>query len=168
MAYKDEYEVARMHSDPAFWNRLKEQFEGNFKVSFHLAPPMLPGRDPSGRPRKRQFGAWMMPVFRTLAKMKGLRGTALDVFGYTAERRMERGLIADYQATMRNVVVNVDATKMPLAIELALAAADVRGYGPVKEAAFAEYEAHKANLLAAFENGQAGMTAVEAAAPVGV
>lgn len=166
MAYKDEYEVARLHSDPAFWGRLKEQFDGDFKVSFHLAPPILPGRDASGRPRKRKFGAWMVPAFRLLARMKGVRGTALDVFGYTAERRMERQLIADYQAMMRDVVARVDAAKMPLAIELASAASDVRGYGPVKETAFAEYEARRAELLAAFESNQAAAAATQISAPM--
>ncbi|MCW1384874.1 indolepyruvate ferredoxin oxidoreductase family protein [Novosphingobium sp. KCTC 2891] len=150
MAYKDEYEVARLHSDPVFWERLRNQFDGDFKVKFHLAPPILPGRDASGRPKKRTFGAWMLPVFRVLAGMKGLRGTALDVFGYTAERRMERQLIDDYKAMIRDIVARVDQQHLHTAIELAEAAADVRGYGPVKEAAFAEYEARKASLLQDF------------------
>ena len=94
MAYKDEYEVARLYTAPEFTQRVREQFSGNFRMTFHLAPPLLPGRDPSGRPRKRAFGGWILHFFRILAALKGLRGSAFDPFGYTAERRMERRLIA--------------------------------------------------------------------------
>src|SRR5690606_29819979 len=94
MAYKDEYEVARLYADPAFARRLREQFTGDFTLQFNLAPPMLPGTDASGRPKKRQFGAWMLHAFRLLAPFKVLRGTVLDPFGHTAERRLERRLIA--------------------------------------------------------------------------
>src|SRR3546814_9989101 len=78
MAYKDEYEVARLYADPEFMQRMREQFSGDFTLRFNLAPPMLPGRDASGRPKKRSFGAWMLPAFRMLAGLKGLRGTAFD------------------------------------------------------------------------------------------
>jgi indolepyruvate ferredoxin oxidoreductase len=90
MAYKDEYEVARLYTDPKFMQRMREQFSGDFKMTFHLAPPMLPGHDASGRPKKRAFGAWVMSMFKVLAWLKPLRGTSFDLFGYTAERRMER------------------------------------------------------------------------------
>ncbi|MQP68330.1 indolepyruvate ferredoxin oxidoreductase family protein [Niveispirillum sp. SYP-B3756] len=153
MTYKDEYEVARLHTDPKFWERLREQFDGDFKVKFHLAPPMLPGRDASGRPRKRAFGAWVLPVFRLLARLKGLRGTPFDLFGYTAERRMERQLIADYQVMMRQVVAQLDQGRLHAAIELAGAASDVRGYGPVKHAAYEQYLANRKLLLDAFAKG---------------
>jgi indolepyruvate ferredoxin oxidoreductase len=150
MTYKDEYEVARLHTDPEFWKRLNAQFEGDFKVTFHLAPPMLPGRDAMGRPRKRAFGGWMMPVFHLLARMKGLRGTCFDPFGHTEERRMERRLIADYREMMRMVVAKLNQARLHTAIKLAEAASDVRGFGPVKLARFEEYAANRTTLLDSF------------------
>jgi indolepyruvate ferredoxin oxidoreductase len=152
MAYKDEYEVARLHTDPKFWERLHGQFAGDFKVTFHLAPPMLPGKDASGRPRKREFGPWVLPLFKLLRRMKRLRGTAFDPFGYTHERRFERKLIEDYRALLNRVVDRVDERTLQTAIELAGAAYDVRGYGPVKQASIAEYEKRLADLLQAFES----------------
>jgi indolepyruvate ferredoxin oxidoreductase len=151
MAYKDEYEVARLHADPVFWQRLHEQFAGDFKVSFHLAPPMLPGRDASGRPRKRVFGPWMLPVFKVLRHGKRLRGTPLDPFGYTAERRLERRLIADYRRLIEQLVDRLDPRNLDAAIELAGAAYDIRGYGPVKHVSVQDYMARHEKLLAAFE-----------------
>ena len=88
MAYKDEYEVARLHTDPQFMQRLRAQFAGDFKLTFHLAPPLLPGHDPGGRPKKRRFGMGTLSLFRLLAALKGLRGSVFDPFGYTAERRV--------------------------------------------------------------------------------
>lgn len=151
MAYKDEYEVARLHSDPKFWERLRRQFDGDLKVTFHLAPPMLPGKDMDGKPRKREFGSWMLPVFRSLARLKGLRGTAFDPFGYTAERRFERRLIDEYRALMTDVVNRVDQQTLPAALELASAAYDIRGYGHVKDASVADYERRLAELRRAFD-----------------
>jgi indolepyruvate ferredoxin oxidoreductase len=151
MAYKDEYEVARLHADPVFWQRLHEQFAADFKVSFHLAPPMLPGRDASGRPRKRTFGPWMLPVFKLLRHGKRLRGTALDPFGYTAERRLERRLIADYRRLIEQLVDRLESRNLDAAIELAGAAYDIRGYGPVKHASVQDYLNRHEKLLAAFE-----------------
>jgi len=150
MAYKDEYEVARLHSDPGFWQRLRTQFSGDFKVRFHLAPPMLPGRDASGRPKKREFGQWMLPAFRVLKSLRGLRGTRFDVFGYTHERRRERRLIDEYRALIETIVDRLDASNLTTAIDLAAAAADIRGYGPVKEASITEYEARRRQLLSVF------------------
>jgi indolepyruvate ferredoxin oxidoreductase len=105
MRYKDEYEVARLYSDGSFEQKLRRQFAGNYKMNFHLAPPILNRRDPvTGHLEKQKFGPWMMRLFGVLARMKGLRGTALDPFGYSAERRTERQLIEEYMATMREVV----------------------------------------------------------------
>ena len=104
LAYKDEYEVARLYTDGRFEKQLRDQFEGDFKINFNLAPPMLPGVDASGRPKKRAFGAWMMPLFRMLAKLRGLRGTPLDVFGYSADRKLERDLIAGYEKDVATVL----------------------------------------------------------------
>lgn len=158
MSYKDEYEVARLYTVPTFKQRLSEQFSGDFKMTFHLAPPMLPGRDASGRPQKRAFGEWIMPVFKLLRAAKGLRGTAFDPFGYTAERRMERRLIADYRALIREVVGQLDETSLTAGIELASAAADIGGYGPVKEASFKAYETKLQTLRVAFDAARVPQT----------
>jgi indolepyruvate ferredoxin oxidoreductase len=155
MAYKDEYEVARLYTDPAFEKRLREQFSGDFKLQFNLAPPMLPGTDGSGRPKKRQFGAWMLQAFRLLAPLKILRGTVFDPFGYTHERRLERRLIADYRALILGIVDRVDDQKLSAAIELAGAAQDIAGYGPVKAANARAYAERLPTLIAAFETPKA-------------
>ena len=106
LAYKDEYEVARLFIDGGFEKQLRDQFEGDFKFSFNLAPPILGrGGDALGRPKKRAFGAWMLPVFRTLAKFRFLRGTPLDIFGYSADRKLERDLIAGYEKDVATVLV---------------------------------------------------------------
>ena len=104
LAYKDEYEVARLLTDPSFEQSIHDRFEGEFKVNFHLAPPSLPGIDASGRPKKRQFGEHMRPLFRTLAKLRFLRGTPLDLFGYHPERKLERDLIAGYEKDVATVL----------------------------------------------------------------
>ena len=110
LAYKDEYEVARLYASPEFEKALGEQFEGRRKLEFHLAPPLLARRDKdTGEPRKMRFGAWMLPVFRLLAKGKGLRGTAWDVFGYTAERKLERQMIADYEKLLDEIEQRLSA-----------------------------------------------------------
>ena len=154
MAYKDEYEVARLYTDPKFMQRLREQFAGDFELTFHLAPPLLPGRDAGGRPKKRRFGAGTLPLFKVLAAMKGLRGTAFDPFGYTAERRMERRLIGDYRALIERITDEIDPSNLPAAIELAAAAGRIAGYGPVKDAASKAYEEELPALLQAFESAQ--------------
>ncbi|MEM9106748.1 MAG: indolepyruvate ferredoxin oxidoreductase family protein, partial [Pseudomonadota bacterium] len=139
MAYKDEYEVARLHSDPAFAEKLSKQFSGNFSVHYHMAPPFLPlGKDARGRPRKRQFGPWMKPLFGMLSRMKGLRGTALDPFGYGHDRKIERELIVWYENLVndnldRVTADNADHWKTLLEIPM-----QIRGYGPVKEEAVAK------------------------------
>jgi len=150
MAYKDEYEVARLYTQPAFMSRLREQFTGNFKMTFHLAPPLLPGRDSSGRPRKRAFGGWVLPLFKVLNSLKHLRGTAFDPFGYTAERRMERRLIADYRALVTRIAEQLTPSNLPAAIELASAAAQIGGYGLIKDASVKAYESKLSALLASW------------------
>ena len=133
MAYKDEYEVARLQSDPAFLARLQNQFEGEWKLNFHLAPPLLAKKDANGHLIKKRFGPWMLPAFRLVAKMKFLRGTALDLFGKTGERRTERTLIGEYEALVRELIGGLTAEKLPLAVELANLPDGIRGYGHVKE-----------------------------------
>jgi indolepyruvate ferredoxin oxidoreductase len=136
LAYKDEYEVARLFSDGRFEKQLRDQFEGDFKFNFNLAPPLLGGGvDALGRPKKRAFGAWMMPVFRILTKMKGLRGTAFDIFGRSADRRMERDLIAAYEKDVATVLGLLSPVTLDTAIELLSLPDRIRGYGPVKEKA---------------------------------
>ncbi|MES2770678.1 MAG: indolepyruvate ferredoxin oxidoreductase family protein [Pseudomonadota bacterium] len=151
LAIKDEYEVARLYTDPAFMQRLNESFEGDFRLRFHLAPPLLSKPDPvSGKIAKRSYGAWMMNAFKVLAKLKGLRGTAFDLFSYTAERRMERQLIADYEADIELIIKTLKRinTRPQLgnAIELAKLPEEIRGYGHVKAAAVAQTQ-KKRNAL---------------------
>ena len=155
MAYKDEYEVARLYTQSEFMQRMRAQFSGDFKISFNLAPPMLPGRDISGRPKKRRFGPWMVRAFTLLAKFKGLRGTPFDPFGYFPERRMERRLIEDYRELIDGIAGRIDDAKLPAAIAIAKAASEIAGYGPVKDAAVERYEARLPELLAAFDQATA-------------
>lgn len=152
LAYKDEYEVARLFADPAFKAQLERQFDGDYAIAFHLAPPMLPGKDASGRPKKRRFGAWMLPAFRLLARFKGLRGTPFDPFGRTAERRAERALIADYITLVERVLGELTAASEPAAADLLALYGDIRGYGPVKHQAMLGAKAREADLLTAFES----------------
>ncbi len=152
LAYKDEYEVARLYTDGKFAQRIAEQFEGEFKVSYHLAPPMLPGTDASGRPRKRQFGAWMMPVFRLLAKMRSLRGTALDVFGYSAERKMERSLIEAYERDAASALTVLSPLTHDIAVDLLSLPDQIRGFGPVKEKSVADAKVRHAKLTVDLAN----------------
>ncbi len=133
MSYKDEYEVARLYTSGEFERRLREQFEGDFRLSFHLAPPLLARRNERGELIKRRFGPWMMGVFRLLAKLRGLRGTALDVFGKTEERRTERRLIDDYERMIESLLGSLERDRLELAVEIAGFPEAVRGFGHVKE-----------------------------------
>ncbi|MCB4859784.1 MULTISPECIES: indolepyruvate ferredoxin oxidoreductase family protein [unclassified Sphingobium] len=134
MAYKDEYEVARLHADPAFKQQLKDAFEDGAKLRYNLAPPLFSKRDADGHLIKREFGPWMDKAFAFLARFKGLRGTAFDIFGYTQERKMERGLIDHYEAQMQMVAARLTPANHAAAVELASLPAQIRGYGHVKEA----------------------------------
>ncbi len=136
MAYKDEYEVARLHMETGFLDELQREFEGDFKVKYHLAPPLLPSkRDARGRPRKHAFGPWIQRPLKLLARLKFLRGTAFDVFGYTAERRTERALIGWYEEQVDRILNRLDTGRLPDLVAIAKAPMDIRGYGPVKDAA---------------------------------
>jgi indolepyruvate ferredoxin oxidoreductase len=147
LAYKDEYEVARLYTDGAFEKQLRDQFDGDFKISFNLAPPMLGGaKDALGRPRKRAFGAWMKPVFRLLAKMRFLRGTPFDIFGYSADRKLERDLIAGYEKDVAFVLSVLSPLTFDTAVELLSLPDQIRGYGPVKEKAVQDAKARYAQL----------------------
>ncbi|HWD25843.1 MAG TPA: DUF6537 domain-containing protein, partial [Rhizomicrobium sp.] len=149
LAYKDEYEVARLYTDGSFEKQLRDQFDGDFKISFNLAPPILGGgKDALGRPKKRAFGAWMLPVFRMLAGMRGLRGTAFDLFGHSADRKLERELIVAYEKDVAAVLGALSPVTLETAVELLSLPDRVRGYGPVKEKAAADAQARHAQLVA--------------------
>ncbi len=132
MAYKDEYEVARLHTQTGFDERIASMFEGDYRIVHHLAPPMLAKRNDKGELVKRAYGPWMRRAFSVLARLKGLRGTALDPFGRTEERRTERALIAQYRASIDEVLARLDAQRLALAVEIARIPEEIRGYGHVK------------------------------------
>ena len=148
MSYKDEYEVARLHRDKAFLNSLTDRFEGDFKIVHHFAPPLLGGaKDARGRPLKRAFGPAIGPALSALARFKRLRGTALDPFGYTAERRMERGLIAWFEALMARCEQEITPANAEVWTQVLSAPMDIRGYGPVKHEAVTRTRANVEALL---------------------
>ena len=155
MAYKDEYEVARLYSDPAFLRQVRNEVDGdNLRLTFHLAPPLLARRDKTtGEPRKMSFGPWMMHVFELLAKLKFLRGTALDPFGYTAERRTERQLVRDYEALLDELIARLSPDNHHLAVGLAAIPEKIRGFGPVKMRHLVAAKADEAALLDQFHAG---------------
>ena len=151
MAYKDEYEVARLYTDTGFLRRIESMFEGDWKLHFHLAPPLIEQADPAtGEPRKRAYGQWMLGAFRLLARLKWLRGTRLDIFGYSAERRAERQLIPDYEALIEEVLRGLTPESHATAVELAAIPDRIRGFGPVKERFLAHAKKREGELLEAF------------------
>ena len=152
MSYKDEYEVARLHTDPAFIESIRSQFEGDWTLTFHLAPPVFSRIDPkTGAPLKRQFGIWMLSALRLLAKMKFARGKWFDPFGRTLERRTERALIGEYEALIDELLVSLSPANHELAIELACLPEQIRGFGHVKEAQLATARAQWADALARWQ-----------------
>ena len=153
MAYKDEYEVARLYSSGEFEKRLHDSFEGDFKVKYNLAPPLLAKRDAQGLLVKAQYGAWMKYAFSVLAKFKSLRSTALDPFGYTRERKMERGLIRDYESLIVEMLANLSQKNHRTAVELACLPERIRGFGHVKERNVAAAAAERDRLLQQLRNG---------------
>jgi indolepyruvate ferredoxin oxidoreductase len=164
MAYKDEYEVARLHADPAFRNRIGAMFEGDYKIKFHLAPPLLARRDANGHLVKQEFGPWMMGAFGVLAKLKFLRGSLLDIFGYSAERRTERALIADYRQTMAGLLARLTRENLAQVVAIASIPEDIRGYGHVKDRHLKAARQKEAALLAAIGSPGPHGTAKEGAA----
>ena len=162
LSYKDEYEVARLHAETAFAASVDRQFEGDYKLKFHLAPPLFSSRDPkTGHLLKMEFGPWMLPMFRLLAKLKGLRGTAFDPFGYTAERRVERALIGQYESLIDEVLGGLTVANHALAVKLASIPDDIRGYGHVKDAHLEKAKRKEADLLVQWRNPQALKQAAE-------
>jgi indolepyruvate ferredoxin oxidoreductase len=153
MAYKDEYEVARLYTQGDFLRRVAERFEGPYKLQFHLAPPILGDRDPrTGHLKKRSFGPWMLSAFRLLARFKRLRGTRFDIFGRTPERRTERRLIGEYEALVEEILAHLAPENHGLAAEIAGLPLEIRGFGHVKEESIARTKAREAALLARWRN----------------
>jgi len=147
MAVKDEYEVARLYTDGSFARELSREFESYDRLEFHLAPPILGRRDADGKPKKSSFGPWMMKAFRILAAFRGLRGTPLDIFGYSAERRLEKRLLAQYESDLALIAKHLSPVTIEAATALAAVPQFVRGYGHVKRAAVERASAERARLL---------------------
>jgi len=143
LAYKDEYEIARLLTQPELHDEIRRTFDGG-RIAFNMAPPILPGGRVNGRPKKREIGVWILPVLRVLARIRRIRGTWLDPFGHMAERRMERALIADYEALVDRVLLALTPTNHGRAVALLALADEVRGFGPVKETAVKIYHARLA------------------------
>ncbi len=152
MAYKDEYEVARLYTSGDFKRKLAQQFDGDYKLRFHLAPPLLAKKDAQGHLVKREFGSWVFTVFKVLATLRGLRGTAFDMFGHTAERKMERQLIVDYEQTIVDLLASLDSGNVGLAAEIASIPEHIRGYGHVKEEYLLAAKQREAELLMQWRN----------------
>jgi indolepyruvate ferredoxin oxidoreductase len=150
MAYKDEYEVARLHSDQAFKAKIDGMFEGDYKVKFHLAPPLFAKRDAQGHLVKKEYGAWMGVAFSALAKLKFLRGTALDVFGHTEERKAERALIDAYRETVVKLLPRLSVSNLATAVAIASVPEEIRGFGHVKERNLRVAKEKESALLEAF------------------
>jgi len=162
LAIKDEYEVARLYAETGFAKRVADQFEGDYKLVFHLAPPTLNKPERKGdEPRKSTYGPWMMSAFRVLAKMRRFRGGALDVFGRTAERRHERALIGEYETLVDEILTRLSPQNYELAVSLASVPEHIRGYGHVKERHLKDAKARETALLARLRDGppQAAATA---------
>lgn len=148
MAYKDEYEVARLYSQPEFTRAIEQQFQGKYRLRFNLAPPLLSRRSPAtGVPEKREFGGWVLPLFRLLARLRFLRGTRFDLFGITAERRKERALVAHYESLVGDLLEQLSAEVYERAVALAELPKMIRGFGHIKETSIQTYREQQAMLM---------------------
>jgi indolepyruvate ferredoxin oxidoreductase len=155
LAYKDEYEVARLFTDGTFKEKVASMFEGDYKLHFHLAPPLFAKRHPeTGELLKSEYRGWMFPMFKLLAKMKSLRGGVFDVFGYSQERRTERALISEYEKTVEALLAALSLDNHALAVRIASIPDDIRGYGHVKERNLETARAKRAELLELFRSPQ--------------
>ncbi len=163
MAYKDEYEVARLHSDPAFHARLASQFEGDYKLKVHLAPPLIAKKNERGELVKQPFGPFMFKVFKLLARFKGLRGTSLDIFGRTEERRTERALIGQYRSDVEALATGLTSTNHALAVEIARLPEQIKGFGHVKERHLAAARSRREGLLQQWRQPEAAPNLARAA-----
>ena len=149
LAYKDEYEVARLHADGAMERKISGMFEGDYRLVFHLSPPLLARRDPAtGEPRKMRFGGWMLPVFRLLKSLRGVRGTPLDIFGYTEERRTERALIAEFRSGLDAMLTRLTPENHATITEWVDTWGSIRGFGHVKARNLEKARARLAEIAA--------------------
>jgi len=157
MAYKDEYEVARLYTDTSFVERVKNSFDGdNLRLEFHLAPPLFAKPDPiTGEPKKMSFGPWLLKAFAVLAKFKFLRGTPLDPFGYTGERRTERRVVAEYECLLAEIIERLTPDNHVVAVALAALPEKIRGFGPIKARHLVAANAEEAVLCEQFRAGSA-------------
>ena len=151
MAYKDEYEVARLYSSGEFAQRLTEAFDGDFRLRFHLAPPLFARRNARGELVKSEYGPWVMTAFRWLARLRRLRGRALDPFGRTEERRAERRLVPEYESTLAGIVSRLGAANHALAVQVASVPEQIRGFGHVKAKSLQAAREARAQLLGRLE-----------------
>jgi indolepyruvate ferredoxin oxidoreductase len=156
MAYKDEYEVARLHTDPAFTAKIADMFDGDYKLVHHLAPPLSAAKDAQGHLVKKSYQPWIRSAFGVLAKLKGLRGTSLDLFGRTAERQTERALIVEYRDCIAQLLPQLTADKLELAVQIARIPEDIRGYGHVKERHLAAARSKWQGLMQQWQAPQPG------------
>jgi indolepyruvate ferredoxin oxidoreductase len=164
LAIKDEYEVARLYAETDFTQRVAAQFEGDYKLRFHLAPPTLNKPDEkTGEPKKSTYGPWMLPAFRMLAKLRKLRGGALDIFGRTEERRQERALIGQYEQLVDELLARLSPLNYELAVSLASIPEYIRGYGHVKDRHLKDAKAREAALLERFRGAPAIATTAKVA-----
>ena len=159
MAYKDEYEVARLHTDRAFTDKIASMFEGDYKLVHHLAPPAIAKKNNRGELIKQPFGPWMRSAFTVLARLKGLRGSAFDPFGRSEERKTERALISEYRASIEELLGNLSAERLPLALDIARIPEDIRGYGHVKERHLRAARTKWQGLITLWRSGDAGQKA---------
>jgi indolepyruvate ferredoxin oxidoreductase len=162
MAIKDEYEVARLHTDPGFTQKIASMFDGEVRLVHHLAPPAIARRNAKGELVKQPFGPWVRKLFPWLARMKALRGTALDLFGKTEERRMERQLLADYEACIGELLQGLSAERLELAARIARIPDEIRGYGHVKERHVKAARAKWDGLMQGWRQAVGGPTAPNA------
>lgn len=160
MAYKDEYEVARLYTSGDFERRLKQQFDGDYTLKFHLAPPILsPKNQKTGEPGKIEFGPWVFKAFKVLARMKVLRGTAFDIFGYTQERKRERSLIEEYRSNIESMLAKLDKDNYALMLEITNLPEIIKGYGHIKDGNISDYEAQLKLKLTEWEKGPSQLLA---------
>jgi indolepyruvate ferredoxin oxidoreductase len=165
LAYKDEYEVARLHTESGFIESVKRSFGEGARLSFHFSPPLFARHDrATGRPKKYELGPWVLPFLRVLAKLRWLRGTKLDPFGLSADRRLERELLARYESLLDRIADQVDESRFELAVELAGLPGKVRGYGPIKSAATARARAAEQALWAQWDAPAAAQPQARASA----
>jgi indolepyruvate ferredoxin oxidoreductase len=162
LAYKDEYEVARLYTDTSFMKRVERMMDGDYHLKFHLAPPLFAKRDPdTGELKKKEYGQYMLKAFGFLAKFKGLRGTPLDVFGYQEERKVERALIKEFEKTVTDLLDGLTVANHAIAVEIAALPMQIRGYGHVKDKAIAIYRGDLENLLTSFKSPEPQKQAAE-------